>query len=432
VRLILGALLGLAIVACGPSANAIHPTLPPPDQRPGGTIQPEDSPSGGENPGGADASRTPEPQGVATPMASFPQGSAYEVTGVTVTPTGYLAIGFAGTGQGYFGLHQGVTWTSSDGSTWQQSVDPALLDVSPMYVVSMGNDVYLFGQFETCSDVLDDECTQDPNAGLVIFKSSDGGAWQQLAQPANIIQAEFDGVTVWDNTLVAWGAAADDNGTTTVWTSTDGLAWTPSTGIGGLDPVDSMAAAGPGLVAFGAKFDDTIEDTQLVAASSTDGLHYSTANAPAVTGAQVVSITPGPGGVAAVGYATSDTSPSVAMALFSPDGTNWSQVNSSDDSFENALLNNVHSTDSQYVAVGSTINQDDMTLQTGRLWASLDGRSWRSLGDFGGSFNQYGGSALGAGGLVVFTEDEEDANDQGTDVKSTINGWIIPTAQLAP
>ena len=39
---------------------------------------------------------------------------------------------------------------------------------------------------------------------------------------------------------------------------------------------------------------------------------------------------------------------------------------------------------------------------------------------------------LGAGGLVVFTEDEEDANDQGTDVKSTINGWIIPTAQLAP
>jgi hypothetical protein len=136
--------------------------------------------------------------------------------------------------------------------------------------------------------------------------------------------------------------------------------------------------------------------------------------------------------MAGVGYAESDTSPSLAMALFSSDGTNWIQVNSSDSSFENGLMNNVHSSDSQYVAVGSTVNQDDMTLQTGRVWVSADGKSWRSLGDFGGSFNQYGGSALGAGGLVVFTEDEEDANDQGTDVKSTINGWIIPTAQLAP
>ena len=209
-------------------------------------------------------------------------------------------------------------------------MDPALLDVSPTLCRRDGNDIYLFGQFETCSDVLDDECTQDPNAGLVIFKSSDGGAWQQLAQPANIIQAEFDGVTVWDNTLGRVGCRGrrqrHDHGLDEHrWSG-----WTPSTGIGGLDPVDSMAAAGPGLVAFGAKFDDTIEDTQLVAASSTDGLHYSTASAPAVTGAQVVSITPGPGGMAGVGYADSDTSPSVAMALFSPDGTNWSQVNSSD------------------------------------------------------------------------------------------------------
>ena len=102
------------------------------------------------------------------------------------------------------------------------------------------------------------------------------------------------------------------------------------------------------------------------------------------------------------------------------------------DLFDNGLINDVHSSDSQYVAVGSTIDQDDMTLQTGRVWVSADGQAWRSLGDFGGSFNQYGGSALGPSGLVVFTEDEEDANDEGTDVKATINGWLIPTAQLAP
>ncbi|HEY7025652.1 MAG TPA: hypothetical protein VH371_11905 [Candidatus Limnocylindrales bacterium] len=431
-RVFLGAVLSLAILGCGPSANAIHPTLPPPAQRPGGTNQPQESPPGAEATQVAGAPGTPQPAGIATPMASFPQGSAYEVTGVAVTPSGYMAIGFAGTDQGYFGLHQGITWTSSDGSTWQQQVDPAFLDVSPSYVVAVGSDVYMFGQFETCSDILDDECTQDPNAGLVIFKSTNGGAWQQLAQPSSILQAEFDGVTAWGTTLVAWGAAADDNGTTTVWTSSDGLTWTPSTGIGQLDPVDSMGAGGPGLVAFGSQFVDSIEDTQLVAASSTDGIHYSNATAPSVTGALVASVSSGPGGVVGVGYAEGDTSPSVALTMFSSDGTSWAQTSAADGSFENALMNEVHSNDSAYVAVGSTTDQDDMTYQTGRLWLSADGNSWRSLGDFGGSFNQYGASALGPGGLVIFTEDEEDANDEGTDVKSTINGWLIPPDQLVP
>jgi hypothetical protein len=392
------------------------------------TFEPEGTPTGGE----ITPSQTPASPGIATPMTSFPQGQAYEVTGVTVTPTGFTAVGFAGTGQGYFGLHQGVVWTSTDGMSWQQTMDPAFLDVSPSNVVAMGNDVYLFGQFETCSDVLDDECTEDPNAGLVIFKSTSGGAWQQLAQTTDIIKAEFDGVTVWNNTLVAWGAAGDDNGTTTVWTSPDGLTWTPTTGIANLDPVDSMAAGGPGLVAFGSQFVSSVEDTQLVAVSSTDGTHYTSTQAPPVTGASVIDMAAGPGGIAGVGYASSDESPSVGLAVFSADGANWSQAIANDNSFDNALINNVFSSGTGYVGVGSTINADDMTLQMGRVWASADGKSWSSLGDFGGTFNQYGDSALGPQGLVIFTEDEEDANDQGTDVKSTINGWMIPTAQLAP
>ena len=63
-------------------------------------------------------------------MTNFPQGDAYEVSGVTTTSAGYLAVGFAGTGGGYFGLHQGVVWTSSDGLSWQQKIDPAFVDVS--------------------------------------------------------------------------------------------------------------------------------------------------------------------------------------------------------------------------------------------------------------------------------------------------------------
>ena len=36
-----------------------------------------------------------------------------------------------------------------------------------------------------------------------------------------------------------------------------------------------------------------------------------------------------------------------------------------------------------------------MTLQGGRIWVSADGKSWRSPGDFGGVYSQYGASVLG-------------------------------------
>lgn len=426
------AVLGLVIVACGPTANALRPTLPPRNPPPGATIEPEGSASGGKESVQPAASGTPPPPGIAQPMAAFPQGPAYEVTGVTVTPTGYVAVGFAGTGQGYFGLHQGVVWNSSDGSTWQQSVDPAFLDVSPTSVVALGTDVYLFGLFATCSDVIDDECTENPNAGTVVFRSSSGGPWEQLAQTTDIIHAEFDGVRAWGNALVAWGAAGDDNGTTTIWTSSDGLTWTPATDLVGLDPVDSVGAGGPGLVAFGAEFLDSIEDTQLVGASSSDGIHFTSTNVPKVTGASVVDAIAGPGGMAGIGWAESDTTPSVGMSVFSADGTTWTQTSAADGSFDNSLMNDIHSSASEYVAVGSTIDELDMTLQTGRIWVSADGQTWRSLGAFGGQFSQYGASVLGPDGLLIFTEDEQDSDDEGTDVKSTIYGWIIPTAKLGP
>lgn len=427
----LAAMVALAVlaIACGPTANAIRPTLPPrtlqpvPTVAPGATT-PQDS--------AARASVTPIPSGIAQPLPSFPQGAAYEVTGVSATPSGFLAIGFAGTGQGYFGLHQGVTWTSSDGLSWQQSVDPAFVDVSPEYVEALGSDIYVFGYFSTCAEVIDEVCTDDPNAGTVVFKSANGGSWEQLAQTTDMIHAQIDGVTTWNDKLVAWGAAGDDNLTTTVWTSTDGLTWAAITDIAGIDPIDAVTAGGPGLVAFGATYVETIDDTQLVAATSSDGAHFTTANVPAITGGSVLAARTGPGGMAGVGAALSETSPSLGLTLFSPDGINWSQGTATDGSFENTQMEELHSSLSTYVAVGSTIDDLDMTLQTGVMWTSGDGKSWRSLGNFGGVFSQYGASALGAAGLVVFTANEQDAGDAGTDLKSTIYGWFVPSAQLVP
>ncbi|HEY4609111.1 MAG TPA: hypothetical protein VIH06_07900, partial [Ilumatobacteraceae bacterium] len=267
--------VALIASACGPTAQAIRPTLPPRSIQPGDELpQPTDSVSAAQSVAPAASGTTP-PGGIGQPISGFTQGSAYEVTDATATPAGGLmAVGFAGMGEGYYGLHRGVVWTSADGQTWQQTMDAALLDVSPTKVLAIGDNVYLFGEYEACSQLTEDECPDDPNAGTVLFRSTSGGPWEQVAQTTDIIGASFEGVATWNSSIVAWGSAADENSTTTVWTSADALTWRATTDLAGLDPVDSVAAGGPGLIAFGSKFDDTIEDTQLVGGASTDGAHF--------------------------------------------------------------------------------------------------------------------------------------------------------------
>jgi len=238
-------------------------------------------------------------------------------------------------------------------------------------------------------------------------------------------------VRVWNDTLVAWGAAADNNVTTTLWTSKDGLTWAPTTNLAGLDPISAVGVGGPGLVAFGSQYIDTIDNTQLMVATSRDGIAFSSATAPTVTGASVTDAVAGPGGMAAIGYVESDTDPSTGVAMSSADGTTWTVASSSDTTFSNTQLNDIHSSASAYVTVGSSVDDTDFSLQTAGIWVSGDGKTWRSLGNFGGQFSQYGGSALGPTGLVLFTANEQDTND-GSDINSTIHGWFVPSAQLVP
>ena len=420
----------ILIAACGPTANAIRPTLPPRTLTPGNPVPtPIQTPSGVTSSIGPQSPSTPPP-GVAQPMTGFSQGNAYEVSAVTATSNGFVAVGFAGTGQGYYGLHQGIVWTSADGQTWQQTVDPAFVDVDPTYVVAIGNDVYVFGDYSSCSE-MDQECSLSASSGNVIFRSQSGGAWEQLAQTTDILNAEFDGVRVWNDTLVAWGSAADDNSTTTLWTSKDGLTWTPTTNLAGLDPIDTVGVGGPGIVAFGSKYDDASGNATLSSATSKDGVAFSAGVAPVVQDATVTGLVAGPGGMAGIGNVQSDTTASAGVTVFSADGVTWTQTMAGDSSFANTQLNDIHSSSSVYVAVGSILDQTDFTLQTGRILVSGDGKTWRALGNFGGVFSQYGGSALGTSGLVLFTANEQD-NADGTDLSSTIYGWFVPAAQLVP
>lgn len=438
-------LIAFLLAGCGPTAQALRPTLAPGSES---TAEPQASPGQGPIllPGGGEStvapappeaspvggSATPQPGGIAQVMAGFDAANAFEVDDATWDGTKYVAVGFGPMpDQSYFGTRQGVVWTSGDGVTWQAAPDAAFQNVSLTNVVPLGSNLYVFGDFSTCAQDLETECTDDPNAGTVVLRSANGGQWERLAEPAEITHATFDGVGTNGDTLVAWGSASDENETTTLWTSADGSMWTATTDLAGLDTVDTAGPGPSGLVAFGTQYVEELEDTKLVASSASDGTHFASANVPAMTTASLVNEIAGPGGAAAVGYAESDTSAAIGLAMFSSDGTNWTAASASDDSFRDGVLVDVHSSSSAYVAVGGTLDEDDPTLETGRVWVSADGRSWHSPGSFGGPFTQYGASALGPAGLVVFTEDQNDAEND-IDITSTINAWLVPATALAP
>jgi len=455
-----GTLVVLALVAaCGPTAEALHPTLPPrashvpgtpvlPSGRSGGeestppndeSLAPATTPSGSATAPSAPAgsatpasSATPPPPGIGEQITGFPATDAFEVTGVVPIADGFLAVGFGPMpGQGYFGLRQGIVWTSTDGTTWQESVEPAFANITLTDVVTLGSDIYVFGDLSTCDQAIDPNCVDNPTGGTVVYRSSNGGGWEQLQQTPDMQRATFDGVKASDSLLVAWGSAGDQDETTTLWTSSDGLAWTAATDLAGMDPVDAAAAGGPGLLAFGTSYDDQSDQLSLIGATSSNGSQFTAATVPSVPTGEIDDIANGPSGYVGVGYAESDVDPSIALALSSADGLTWTQSAPSDNSFENALMSEIHPAANEYVAVGSTLDQDDPTLQTLRAWASADGHSWRSAGDIGGPFTQYGASALGSNGLVVFTADQNDI-ENGVDVTSTINAWLIPLDRLTP
>jgi len=462
-----GVLVVLAFVAaCGPTAQALRPTLPsrashvpgtpvlpavrsggeessPPDVEsppaagsftpsalPSGSAPASSSPAGSATPTG---SATPPPPGIGEQITGFPASDAFEVTSVVPIANGFLAVGFGGMpGQDYFGLRQGIVWTTTDGLTWQESSDPAFTDTTLTDVVTMGSDIYVVGYMSTCDFAINPDCVDAPSAGTVVYRSSNGGGWEQLQQTADIQHATFDGVRASDNLLVAWGSAGDTNVTTTLWTSSDGLAWTPATDLAGMDPVYSATAGGPGVLAFGTSNDAQSDELSLIGATSSNGSQFTAATLPSVPNGEIDDICLGPAGYVGVGNFETDDVPDIALALSSADGLTWTQ-SPSDDSFQNALMTEVHAAANEYVAVGSTFDPNDPTLesQTLRAWASADGHTWRSAGDVGGSFTQYGASALGSNGLVIFTAYQPDIEDD-VDVTSTISAWLVPLDRLAP
>ena len=451
-------LVALFAVACEPTAQVIN--SPTPSSGEASSLGPTASPNATASASGPVGSQTPitlvtpSPVSLSTPtpfgspatpaptsgpsatpfgpfarVAAFPVSGAYEVTDVSTTSTGYVAVGFGGlNGADYYGLRQGIVWTSTDGINWIELLDPTLVNVSPLRVVAKGSDLFMAGTLSACSE-LDDTCTDVPQAGNGIWQSTNGGPWQLLPQLASMQTGLIDNMFLDGDQLVVFGGGGDPSETTTVWMSRDGVNWTSTTDLAGMDPVTSMMVGPAGLTAFGTVYDEGLLDVLLIAATSSDGAHYSAGTAPQMTGAGIDDLAAGTGGMVGVGYKTSEALDTAGVAVKSSDGANWTQATNSDGSFGGSGLQTVHALPAGgYVALGNTPHADDFTLEDGDAWYSADGSDWKLIAHLDTPFSQLSTSALGSAGVVVFASEMVDV-DEDT-VASNIYAWFAPLASL--
>ena len=453
-------LVCLFAAACGPTTQAV-PT-PPQTETPPSSLTASPSPVSSETPGPV-GSRTPIPLTTATPLNlstptpfvspataapltgatsgpsgapfgpfakldSFPANGAFEVTDVSVTPGGYIAVGFGGlNGADYDGVRQGIVWTSVDGMSWSQSVDPSLVNVSPFRVVAKGSDLFMLGSLSACAE-FDENCTDVPQAGNGVWRSTNGGPWELLPQLPDMQNGFIDGMFLAADRLVVFGDGGDTN-ETTVWMSQDGATWTSTTDLVGMDPVTAIAVGPAGFSAFGTYFDESMYDVVLVAATSNDGVHFSPANAPALVGTGIDDLAVGPGGMVGVGYHSIELFNEDGVAVHSTDGLTWTEATNTDGSFSGSSLKNVHSLAAGgYVALGYTPGAGDSFLLDGVAWFSADGSDWKLIGRLDGGFSQLSTSALGPGGVVVFASEQIDIDEDNAG--SIIHAWFAPLSLL--
>jgi hypothetical protein len=228
--------------------------------------------------------------------------------------------------------------------------------------------------------------------------------------------------------LIVYGGAGE-NQTTTVWISSDGATWSSSTDISGMDPITAMEVGPAGLSAFGTIYDDALLDVALIAATSTDGLHYTVASTPEMNGSGVDALAAGPNGMAGVGYHTSELLDMDGIAVRSTDGLTWTEATNSDGTFAGSALQTVHALlGGGYVSVGYKPRDDDFALEDGLAWFSSDGNDWSLIARLDGGFSALSTSALAPGGIVVFAAEQKDV-DADT-VGSVVHAWFAPLGSL--
>lgn len=439
----------VALVACTgdarptasphPSPTEVAQSLPPPSPRspPGPTAPPTAaqtatpalSPSAATSPSVAAGTAGPT-AAAGSPwqyLADFATEGAIEVSSVTGTPTGFVAVGYQPMpGEGYYGRRQGVVWRSTDGIAWERLLPVEFELASLDHVVRLGDQLYAFGVVSACEFNVDDECTDIPEAGWTVWTSSDGAVWSKLPQSPSMRAELIDGVIPGESMLVVHGSAGDEL-EAVVWLSADGVTWEETRELAGLDPISAIASGPEGLVALGTEFVPALDNTQALAAFSADGRSFQPSQLPAGLPLVFDSVASGDAGYVAVGHSGEEDLPPMGAAMSSADGINWS-VAPDNAELADVRFEHVNAVPGGYQAIGS-MPEGSFGLQVGSTWFSSDGLAWTEVGDLpDGAYQELGGSAVGPAGMVIFATDFE---EQGADiVVSTIHPWFAPLDRL--
>jgi hypothetical protein len=367
-------------------------------------------------------------------LGDFPVDEAIDVSSVASTRDGFIAVGSEpAEGEPFFGVRQGVVWTSADGISWQRSTDEAFASSTLLHVVAVGGTPYVFGLRSVCVLAADD-CVDLPDAGMTVWRPDDDG-WERLPQAAAMQEAFLVGVVALDDTtIVGFGDRPGGRRgelVATAWVTDDGVEWEEVTDLAGLDPISAAAVGPDGMVAFGTRFMRGTDRIVTVAAFSEDGRNFEPATVPAGLEVVIESIALGESGFVAAG-ATEDAQflGAKPTLLTSADGRAWTEIEL-DDSFAGIGLHQVRALPGGYLLLGYRPSEADPTRDSGISWLSRDGSEWTqpaSLG--GGDYRLFNGSAVGPTGAVAFALDYEEEPTEGP--LSTVRAWFAPIDELRP
>ncbi len=338
-----------------------------------------------------------------------------EMMSVTAGGPGLVAVGRVWSDD----VSDAAAWTSPNGITWSR----------------VAHDEAVFGNEEFQSMV----SVTASGPGLVavgsgsfgevaVWTSPDGITWSRVVYDVAVFRGEgfpeVNSVTAGGPGLVAVGSEGlSDDEHAAVWTSPDGITWSrvphDEAALGGEQSpnMNSVTAAGPGLVAVGSE--GRHDYVHAAVWTSRDGITWSRVpHDETIFGedgdGRMVSVTTGGPGVVAVGWAGSGGD-SDAAVWTSPDGITWSRVPHDEAVFggENSQsMASVTVGGPGLVAVGAEF--DGYGNEGGRddaaVWTSPDGITWSRVPHdeavFGGEGIQRMNSVTAGGpGLVAVGQD---------------------------
>jgi hypothetical protein len=317
--------------------------------------------------------------------------AAASIYGVTAGGPGLVAVGDAG--------GDAAVWTSVDGVKWVRVAhDEAVFGgtgVQEMKAVTAGGP----GLVAVGWDGPREEHSVN-SADAAVWTSVDGVTWVRVAHDEEIFGGdrgrEMRSVAVGGPGLVAVGRehfpAADHNAeVAAVWTSFDGVTWARVAhddevfGGTGVQEMNSVVAAGPGLVAVGLdeRLDDSREGLTTAAVwTSVDGIAWERVpydeqvEFKGFAGDKaMISVTATDAGLVAVGFDGGGYgSRSDATVWTSVDGVSWTRLANDDGLFGGARMYGVTPFGTGVVAVGRDWLAEDREYNNSVVWRATPQR----------------------------------------------------------